>query len=114
MSESPTQLKQLQTDPEQNDIYEDSRTNEFSRVIVQVASYERLRSEEDHHYDSVTKEAPNTLERDSLYPTVHVFCSDQCRKRAEYEDLHRLARVKKGECPNHNINSKLSEIKLEW
>ncbi len=54
------------------------------RITLQLVSYEHEHREETHDYESVSRDGPRKLETDVLFPAIHCFCSDGCRKRTEY------------------------------
>lgn len=59
-------------------------------ITVKVVSYEHQPHNGDEDYESVPTDGPAKLEARTRFPAIHCFCSDQCRKRAEYQSPHLL------------------------
>lgn len=70
-----------------------ARSNESGTTTLQLVSYEHQRQETTNDYESVASDGPDALESDTTFPAIHCFCSDSCRKRAEYESPHLLLRT---------------------
>lgn len=59
-------------------------------ITIQVVSYEHQPSDRDEDYDSVAVEGSPSLEARTTFPAIHCFCSEECRRHAEYRSPHEL------------------------
>ncbi len=81
-------------------------------ITVQVVSYEHQPSDRDEHYESVATDGPATLEARTTFPAIHCFCSDECRKRAEYQSPHLLIDLDPTESTTHPNGKVVGEISV--